>query len=61
MIANLLFFTVIMAPEPDSCSESKWGCCSDGLNFADGPDGEGCPDTCKCHPIGTFQFQLSFI
>ncbi|ROT68145.1 Agrin [Penaeus vannamei] len=44
--------TVIEAPVPDDCDQSQWGCCEDGINFAKGPDREGCPEACRCHRLG---------
>ncbi|XP_063584665.1 agrin-like [Penaeus indicus] len=43
---------VIEAPVPDDCDQSQWGCCEDGINFAKGPDREGCPEACRCHRLG---------
>jgi hypothetical protein len=28
---------------PETCKESKYGCCEDGVSAALGRDGEGCP------------------
>ncbi|XP_063822042.1 agrin-like isoform X2 [Ostrinia nubilalis] len=38
------------------CSESAYGCCSDGLTVATGPNEEGCPitsSTCGCNRLGS--------
>lgn len=37
---------------PNSCANSTFGCCSDGLTAAQGPEKEGCPKDCDCHPAG---------
>ncbi|XP_063848285.1 agrin-like isoform X1 [Scylla paramamosain] len=46
---------VIEAPEPDDCHQSEWGCCDDGINFASGPEREGCPEACRCHRLGSIR------
>lgn len=38
------------------CSESQYGCCSDGSTSATGPGEEGCPvttSTCGCNRLGS--------
>lgn len=38
------------------CSESAYGCCSDGSTAATGPNEEGCPitsSTCGCNRLGS--------
>ena len=37
-----------------SCEESLYGCCSDGINVAQGPNKEGCPDVCNCNRLGSY-------
>jgi len=39
--------------ECDSCDDTKFGCCSDGLRAAQGPDGEGC-ETLDCNYFQSF-------
>ena len=48
----VFFFAVIEAPIPEKCESSEWGCCLDGINFAIGPNREGCPEACRCHHLG---------
>ncbi|XP_066966425.1 agrin-like [Macrobrachium rosenbergii] len=49
---NSVRIAVIEAPVPDDCEQSEFGCCADGINFARGPDSEGCPEGCRCHRLG---------
>ncbi|XP_042215091.1 agrin-like [Homarus americanus] len=44
---------VIEAPVPRDCHQSDWGCCEDGINFSTGPESEGCPESCRCHRLGS--------
>lgn len=34
---------VLGCPMPETCKETKFGCCQDGVSPALGPDNEGCP------------------
>ncbi|KAL3860973.1 hypothetical protein ACJMK2_007067, partial [Sinanodonta woodiana] len=35
------------------CSETTYGCCSDGFTIALGPLQGGCPDECQCNSMGS--------
>lgn len=43
--------------KPSHCSETIYGCCSDGSSSASGPNEEGCPSTlsstCGCNRLGS--------
>ena len=41
--------------ECDSCDDTKFGCCPDGLRAAKGPMGEGCEESSKPRPITFFK------
>lgn len=43
----------LMTVKP-TCYDSTFGCCEDGYTSAKGPDGQGCPQTCDCHPAGSY-------
>ncbi|XP_015793858.1 agrin-like [Tetranychus urticae] len=37
-----------------SCSDSTYGCCSDGVTSAQGADQAGCPSVCNCNRLGSY-------
>uniref|UniRef100_A0A7N6B1A6 Agrin n=1 Tax=Anabas testudineus TaxID=64144 RepID=A0A7N6B1A6_ANATE len=42
-------------PEPQHCSQSVYGCCSDGVTAALGVEHAGCPSTCQCNVYGSYK------
>lgn len=37
-----------------NCLSTSYGCCEDGQTIAKGPNSEGCPKSCNCHPAGSY-------
>ncbi|RUS83809.1 hypothetical protein EGW08_008421, partial [Elysia chlorotica] len=41
-------------PPITQCSETRFGCCNDGLTPAKAAGGGGCPDICGCNSLGSY-------